>query len=286
MSELDVRTGSRSIERGDLPTLELRWACATDTGLKREVNQDALLVDFPLFIVADGMGGHEAGEVASAAVIDRLSALARSQPLITRDGIENSLRAAVADMSAAVGESELGTGTTVTGVYCGTEHQPLSGWTVLNIGDSRVYRLHNGLLEQLTVDHSVVQELIAAGAISADEAESHPHGNVITRAVGLNEDPVPDYLQLPNVDRARWLVCSDGLTKELTDYGIQHFLTTAPTPAEAVVAMFEAALGNGGRDNISAIVFDERAEGTAPSETAPGAPGETAEIPAERPAAL
>lgn len=258
MSELDVRIGSQHVTRESLPDVSISWAVATDTGRKREVNQDSVIVEFPLFSVADGMGGHEAGEVASAAVVDHFRTLIAESPRVTREGLEQALRGAVHDMAAAVGDSELGTGTTVTGVLYGDGDPTGNGWTVFNIGDSRVYRLVAGELEQLTVDHSVVQELLAAGAISAEEAETHPHGNVITRAVGLNEDPIPDYLHVDNTDGARWLVCSDGLTKELTDYGIQHFLTVSAQPADALLAMFRAALDNGGRDNITAIVFDER----------------------------
>ena len=95
---------------------------------------------------------------------------------------------------------------------------------MFNIGDSRVYSYLDGVLEQLTIDHSIVQELLDAGAITAAEAEVHPHSNVITRAVGFNEDPVPDYWFIPIVAGTRLLVCSDGLTKELTEHGIRHFL--------------------------------------------------------------
>ena len=131
-------------------------------------------------------------------------------------------------------------------------------WVSLNIGDSRVYLMREGQLDQLTTDHSVVQELIAAGRLSPEEAENHPYGNVITRAVGPSDRVAPDYVRVEIVDGDRFVICSDGLTKELTDYGIQHFLTKHPDPQGAVEAMMSAALENGGRDNITIIVLDVR----------------------------
>lgn len=255
MTDIDVRTGSGAVDLSDGRTLSLNWAAVTDTGRKRQVNQDALIVELPVFAVADGMGGHDAGEVASAAVVERFRGLVAEGKNVDRGTIEGALRDAVEDMFNEVGHSDLGTGTTVTGLMLASTPSP--GWTVFNIGDSRVYRLLGDELIQVTLDHSVVQELIAIGAITPDEAETHPHGNVITRAVGFTEDPVPDYTDVPATSGARWLVCSDGLTKELTDYGLQHFLMRAESPKEAVELMVTAALDNGGRDNVSAIVLDE-----------------------------
>jgi protein phosphatase len=127
---------------------------------------------------------------------------------------------------------------------------------VLNIGDSRVYLDRDNALAQLTTDHSLVQELVAAGRLSAEEAENHPYGNVITRAVGPSESVVPDYVRVDVQPGDRFVICSDGLTKELTDYGILHFLREHSDPAEAIGAMVTAALENGGRDNVSVIVVD------------------------------
>ncbi|MFU8945767.1 PP2C family protein-serine/threonine phosphatase [Mycetocola zhadangensis] len=259
MTEIDVRTDSYVVDVPNGQPLALSWASVTDTGRKRQVNQDALIVDYPIFAVADGMGGHEAGEVASAAVIARLAERVASGETVDREAVENALRAAVADMLEQVGQSDLGTGTTVTGIVFGLSgaDNDTPSWTVFNIGDSRVYRLLGDELVQVTLDHSVVQELISIGAITPDEAETHPHGNVITRAVGFSDEPLPDYTDVPAQDKARWLVCSDGLTKELTDFGLRHFLLQSPTPEDAVRSLVGAALENGGRDNVSAIVLDE-----------------------------
>jgi PPM family protein phosphatase len=103
-----------------------------------------------------------------------------------------------------------------------------------------------------------VQELIAAGKLSPEEAENHPYGNVITRAVGPSDGVTPDYVRLDVLDGDRFVICSDGLTKELTDYGIQHFLAEHDDPADAVEAMLDAALENGGRDNVTIIVLNAR----------------------------
>src|SRR5699024_6435194 len=110
-------------------------------------------------------------------------------------------------------------------------------------------------------DHSVVQHLIDTGAISPEEAEIHPHANVITKAVGFNEEPTPDYSELTLIPGQRMLICSDGLTKELTDFGIRHFLSTARTAKDAAEELVQQALQNSGRDNISVIVIDVHALG-------------------------
>lgn len=240
-------------------SVTLAWAALTDVGHRREVNEDSLVARSPIFAVADGMGGHSAGDVASNAVVTRLAQAADtavdSGGTITAEAINVALGLAVADMKSGEGVTDLGTGTTVTGVALAivSDAPQLIAY---NIGDSRVYQLTNGVLEQVTIDHSVVQELVDAGRITREEADVHPHGNVITRAVGFHEPPVPDYRILPLSAGLRVLVCSDGLTKELTSYGIRHFLMSHPRPEDAVAALVTAALENGGRDNVTAIVLD------------------------------
>ena len=118
------------------------------------------------------------------------------------------------------------------------------------------------MLEQLTVDHSIVQELVDAGQITREEADTHPHSNVITRAVGFHEAPIPDYRAIAVEEGMRLLICSDGLTKELTTYGIRHFLVANAKAEKAARPLLDAALGNGGRDNVTVIVVDV-AEGRA-----------------------
>lgn len=239
--------------------LRLSWAAATDVGRRREVNQDALLTSYPLFIVADGMGGHIGGEIASASTVDRLTAVA-DKGVVTPKTIEKALARAVEDIARHPGTTDDGTGTTVTGVYLDTSVDEPT-WVTLNIGDSRVYLMRDDSLMQITTDHSVVQELMASGRLSPEEAENHPYGNVITRAVGPTESVTPDYVRLDVVDGDRFVVCSDGLTKELTDYGILHFLLEHDDPALAVDAMLDAAIENGGRDNVTIIVLNARRSG-------------------------
>ncbi len=231
----------------------LSWAALSDTGNKRAGNEDSSISDLPVFAVADGMGGHSAGDIASAAVVERLGEI--TDAVTTAEAIEKQLARALSDIDRVGDESVLGTGTTVTGVALAEVDDDLS-WMVFNIGDSRVYLYSDGELKQLTVDHSVVQELIDAGLITKEQADHHPESNVITRAVGFHEKPIPDYSTFPVAAGQRILACSDGLTKELTDYGIKHYLSTTATADRAASELLAAALANGGRDNVTVVVVD------------------------------
>lgn len=262
MPEFDAIADRRTITLKGGGELSLSWAAVTHRGMRRELNQDAVLADFPLFIVADGMGGHLGGEIASASAVDRLGDLVRDGR-INPKSIEKALSRAVKDIVSHPEATDDGTGTTVTGIFLDTTAiEPT--WVTLNIGDSRVYLLREGTLAQVTTDHSVVQELIASGRLSPEEAENHPYGNVITRAVGPSESVHPDYIRLDVLDGDRFVICSDGLTKELTDFGIRHFLLENVDPLVAIEQMMRACLDNGGRDNISIVVVDVRRPGTRP----------------------
>ena len=258
----EAATQSRTVPLQD-GALELQWSAITHPGRRREVNQDAVLAQYPLFVVADGMGGHIGGEIASSRTIERLRAVV-AKGEVTPKTIEKALARAVADIASHPEATDDGTGTTVTGVYLDTS-TPEPTWVTLNIGDSRVYLFRDGGLAQVTTDHSVVQELISAGRLSPEEAENHPYGNVITRAVGPSDGVSPDYVRLEVQDGDRFVVCSDGLTKELTDYGILHFLLQHEDPTEAADDMLEAALENGGRDNITIIVVNVRRIASSPT---------------------
>ncbi|QEO13420.1 serine/threonine-protein phosphatase [Agromyces intestinalis] len=235
-------------------TVTLSWAAETHVGHRRVVNEDSFVAQAPVFAVADGMGGHAAGDFASAAVVTRLAEHG-GQTVIGTPEVDQSLRLAVQDMGRSTGVTDEGSGTTVTGVGL-TEISGEPAWIVFNIGDSRVYRLIGGVLEQLTVDHSIVQELVDAGQITRDEADTHPHSNVITRAVGFHETPLPDYRAIAVEAGMRLMICSDGLTKELTSYGIRHFLMASRRPERSARDLLDAALGNGGRDNITVVIVD------------------------------
>lgn len=262
----ETTTKTRGVTAGER-RFQLSWAGVTDVGLRRETNQDSYFAEYPLFIVADGMGVHAGGEIASQRTIARLEALLDAGE-VSRERIESALELVVGDIAAHPETTDEGTGTTLTGVFLESEGDDVR-WVALNIGDSRVYLLRDERLVQVTTDHSVVQELIAAGKISPDEAEGHPYSNVITRAVGASELTAPDYVTIDVRAGDRFVICSDGLTKELTDYGIQHFLKENADPGAAVDAMLAAALENGGRDNVTLVIVqvdeDDSSSTDAPS---------------------
>jgi len=239
---------------GSAASVTLSWAAASDVGHHRQDNEDSFVVTPPVFAVADGMGGHSAGDVASDAVVTALATLGDASFTTTTD-INAALVNGVEALEAALSDEQRGAGTTVTGAALILERSQLN-WAIFNIGDSRVYLVENDELIQVTVDHSVVQQLVDAGQITREEADYHPHSNVITRAVGLAEEPIPDYFFMDVRPGTRLLLCSDGLTKELTDQGILHFLSQAGTAQDAVDDLLKAALGNSGRDNITLVVID------------------------------
>ena len=234
--------------------LRIAWAAATDTGKRRAANEDSFVARSPLFAVADGMGGHSAGDLASAAVVERLAEIVTEDFLSPR-AIERALEAATADITEIAADSVLGVGTTVTGAVL-TLQDDDPYFAVFNIGDSRVYCFDRNELFQVTVDHSVVQELVEAGALTRDEADHHPDSNVITRAVGFNAPPMPDFWMVQLHAGLRFLMCTDGLTKEVSDENIRMHLAAGLTPVETAGALIDAALASGGRDNVTAIVVD------------------------------
>lgn len=234
--------------------LTLSWAVATDTGRTRAHNEDSLIAAPTVFAVADGMGGHAAGDLASKAVVTRLAERADSGPM-SAEAIMEALIAATVDISHAIDTNELGVGTTATGVAI-TMRDGEPHWVVFNVGDSRVYLFENDVLSQLTTDHSVVQELVSAGLISEADAEHHPDSSVVTRAVGFNAAPVPDFWFVRVTAGSRLLVCSDGLTREVPDAELRRLLADSGEPEATVQALIDEALAGGGRDNVTAIVVD------------------------------
>jgi serine/threonine protein phosphatase PrpC len=251
------RAGYRLTVPGKRRGFVLDWAGRSDVGRKRQVNEDSVLVGPPVFAVADGMGGHAAGDRASAAVIERLAALAASSDRgyldITR--LDGALTAAADDIDEIAAHIPIGAGTTVTGVILAlADGEP--HFAVFNIGDSRVYLLADGEFARITRDHSVVQEMVDAGLIDERQAEDHPESNVITRAVGFRESPRPDLWMLPMQSGMRLLLCSDGLTKEVDDRRIRRYLADGGSAAETADDLMDAALAAGGRDNVTVVVID------------------------------
>lgn len=232
----------------------LTWGLDTHTGYRRRHNEDSLVAKPPIFAVADGMGGHSAGDVASKAVVTRL-AEASAGHVTSAEVIDAALKAATGDISLAADHSQLGVGTTVTGAALmakgGVPH-----WAIFNVGDSRVYLSENNKLNQVTVDHSVVQELVDAGMISAGEAEQHPDSNIITRAVGFNADPVTDYWLIPLRKGMRLLLCSDGLTKEVAFEQLEQQLAAGHPADRTASQLVDSALAAGGRDNVTVLIID------------------------------
>ncbi len=224
---------------------------ATHAGHHRGGNEDAAIAAYPLFLVADGMGGHAAGEVASAIAVATMGELGVREPdLATLVGqvVEANRRIRV----GAHAPGRWGMGTTLTGVVALAD----GSWAVVNVGDSRVLLSRGGELRQLTTDHSEVQDLVHLGVLAPDEAAVHPMRHVITRSLGADDDVQVDHERIQLVPGDRVLVCSDGLTDEVPPDEVYWVLDTAAGPQEAAEALVTAALTHGGHDNITVVVVD------------------------------
>lgn len=248
-------------ERGD-GGARLACAAATDVGRVRQYNEDAFLAEPPLFVVADGMGGHHAGDVASALVVERLAPLAGTVPASGRPAVQ--IEAVVAELQEVNrllidtrdgGRDGPQMGTTAVGLAV-VDHDGIPSWLVFNVGDSRAYRLTSGRLTQITRDHSVVQHLIDEGYLPPELARSHPKRHVITRALGVDDELDVDAWVLPMVAGERFLLCSDGLTEELDDDVIEAVLAAGRPADETTHELVEMAIDRGGSDNITAVVID------------------------------
>lgn len=233
--------------------MQVQTAAATHTGLVRAANEDAHLALSGLAVVADGMGGHASGDVASALAIGAFDGLGAG-PLSTDDVLEAVGRANAAILAEAAARPERsGMGTTLTGVALVSTDVPQ--WMVFNVGDSRVYQVGPSGLVQVTEDHSEVAALVAAGRLTPEQARSHPLRHVITRSLGLDPAPVVDTWLLPVEAGDLYLACSDGLTGELTDDEIAALLAEAPGLQEAADALVAAAVDAGGRDNVTVVLI-------------------------------
>lgn len=250
------------------PSLRIHSAGLTDPGKVRQGNEDAFIADdvLGLYAVADGVGGLQAGEEASCAVINALrdsitslrSGADTTPPFgISRDDRQEAraLRHAIVLANQRLLERVRqspglrGMGSTVTAMVVRDDHASLA-----HVGDSRAYRLRGAKLTQLTRDHSLVAEQVRAGKISAADARRSPHRNVITRAVGIEQDIETDIANEAVRPGDRYLLCSDGLTDMLPDSEIAGILRERG-PRDAVQALIDAANRNGGKDNITAVVI-------------------------------
>jgi len=251
---VDVTTARWS--PSDPATAATVLACAggSHVGMVRSVNEDSMLVGPPVFVIADGMGGHARGDVASALVIEAFQPLGGGDSTTPAD-VERALARSRVMVAAIDAEGQAEPGATMVSASYVVE----SGrgyWLIAHVGDSRAYSWSAGVLEQITRDHSVVQELIDAGQISSEQAATHPDRHVITRAIGPAGNAQADYSLVPLESRQRLLLCSDGLTSELSDRAISAILGNAGSPEETVGSLIEAAVNMGGRDNVTVIVVD------------------------------
>jgi PPM family protein phosphatase len=249
----------------------LTWAVRSDPGLKRTSNEDSYSTrpDVGLFVVADGMGGHVAGEVASRVAVEAIEAFIQEtagadknrtwpfpfDPTVSLEA--NRLRAAFRlanrKIASAIADSQdlRGMATTASSVLLGPQ-----GASVAHVGDSRVYVLRSGKLEQITHDHSWVEEQVRAGTLTPTAARQHPWRNVVTRALSGGEDPEVDVTDIVPRPGERYLLCSDGLFTVVPDGRIAELLGDMKAPLEAIAgALVAAANDAGGPDNITALIL-------------------------------
>ncbi|HXF94685.1 MAG TPA: Stp1/IreP family PP2C-type Ser/Thr phosphatase [Gemmatimonadales bacterium] len=237
--------------------MHITSAGRTDVGVIRSGNEDNYLMvpDRGIFVVADGMGGHAAGEVASEMAVRLIARELGSLRGLTDEQVAERMRGAIRSANGAIFQRTLtehdkrGMGTTVTALV-------LYGGRFLigQVGDSRAYLLRDGKLVQLTKDHSYVQEQVDAGYLTPEQARTHPYSNVITRCVGANADVLPDIYVGTVKPNDVFLLASDGLTGMLEDYRLAEILSSGEMPQELVDELIAEANRHGGLDNITAIV--------------------------------
>ena len=245
--------------------MTIRYGVATDVGRVREGNEDSYLVDEPLFVVADGMGGHVAGDVASATAVEVLDSRSESLNAAEPSTLESAIKEAnVAIFKKAQADASLrGMGTTCTLLMIDGTHAQLA-----HVGDSRAYLFRQGQLSQVTEDHTLVSRMVAEGRLAEEEARHHPQRSVITRALGVDSDVKVDLMSLNLQDGDRLLLCSDGLTTMLENPAVSDVLADESDPQAAAERLIAAANEAGGEDNITAIVVDVAPGDERPSRSA------------------
>jgi PPM family protein phosphatase len=227
---------------------------ATDIGRVRERNEDSILVEPPLYVVADGMGGHRGGQVASQLALETLEQLSGDGSGSLAEHVRRANRAV---WDRALEDERLsGMGTTLTAARIDG-----SSALIAHVGDSRAYLLRDGMLRQLTTDHTLVARMVSSGEITEAEAENHPHKNVLTRAIGTDEQVEVDEDTVDLQADDHLLLCSDGLTGMVTEDQIQAILEHSDGAQQAADRLVKAANRAGGIDNISVVVLDAIGEG-------------------------
>lgn len=228
---------------------DIRHGAATDIGLAREANEDSYLAAAPLFVVADGMGGHMAGDVASRLAVEALARLAPQEPSALADAVREANRE-VHDHAAEQPEL-MGMGTTITAMLAGPH-----GADIAHVGDSRAYLLRSGSLTRVTRDHSVVERMVREGRIDPEEADHHPQRSLLERALGVEPDVEVDSYNIATQPGDRIMLCSDGLTTMVDDQQILEILAAEPDPEAASQMLITRALEAGGSDNITVVIVD------------------------------
>ena len=248
----------RTNRKGARSRLGSPFGSRTDVGNVREQNEDSLIVKPPLYVVADGMGGHAAGEIASEIAVNVIEQHAPDHPDAEALGhaVEEANRAII--NAALAGEGREGMGTTCTAAILEKDRL-----VIAQVGDSRAYLLHNGRLMQLTRDHSLMADMIETGQISPSEARVHPNRSVITRALGSDPTTVPDLYEINVQTGDRLLLCSDGLTGMITDSEIESIMNRLTDAQLCAAQLVNTAIASGGMDNVTVIVVD--VEGMQPT---------------------
>lgn len=240
----------------------MRTANLTDRGRRRPTNEDSVRTceDLNFFMIADGVGGNRSGEIASQSALDALEKFIRHNPpewLGSREEIFRYFRAAVTYVNqfiiklSEVKPQYAGMATTLAFAYIREKEM-----YVANVGDSRVYLAHGDMIQQITDDHTYVNDLVKMGAITKDEAHLHARKNVITRAIGANANNEPDCFSVPLEEGDRVLLCSDGLYDEVDDETMLKVLTSTDDMSRCAEKLVAMANENGGNDNISVICVD------------------------------
>jgi PPM family protein phosphatase len=233
--------------------MNVKSGARTDVGLVREGNEDSYLIDDPLFVVADGMGGHLAGDVASSTAVEVISEEAQSASADDPESLETLVQHANAAIySKSQDDPALhGMGTTCTLVVVGDHLAQFA-----HVGDSRAYLMRDGELSQITDDHTLVNRMVREGRLSADEADHHPQRNIVTRALGVDAHVSVDTLELQVRNGDRLLLCSDGLTSMVDASIIRETLAGEDDPQRAAERLVELAIQAGGEDNVTVLVLD------------------------------
>lgn len=240
--------------------MRIRWGGASDRGLRRSENQDAMYADIGLFVVADGMGGHLGGSVASSLAVKTVAANSPSTPAEMLAAVQHANQ--VVHHRSNAHADLTGMGTTLCAIAM-VQQDDSRAWCLVNVGDSRVYRYQGGALTQLTIDHNFVAEMIAAGDLTVEQAADHPRRNTLTRAIGVEPEVRIDDWLLELTGNDRFLLCTDGVTNELDEGDIAELLNIDEHPSDVARALVRQANDRGGRDNSTALVVDVDIGGVA-----------------------